>query len=454
LIKKQNKQYSAKKRRGKKMAKREKTKYPGVYIRMVRKRFGDGLEAAYGARIKRDGVAKDITLGRASEGMTAAKAAKIKAVYQGGADLPQDEKRAEKKARKTRQKEALKTLDEIWALYQKAKGTYGGQVSDRTHYERRIRPTFGKMAPKDITPEFYINFKADLREMKTVARGAEMMLESGKKWGDEKRIAAAKKAMAKQCKPLSIQSQYHSLALLRKLCFWAKDNLSGQPLPDIKWEIEKPPKKAKEKLTMGQVANLIDVCWQHDHPYTGKMILLALYTGARKREILNLRWDCIDYEKNVITLGVNLKTGTTKGGGVDEEIPMNSAARAVLKSIPKMRKNNWVFPSPVTGRPYVTIAAALNRVKSLAGLPDNFRIMHGCRHLFGTIAASLGGALATKELLKHSLISTSETYIGLDNKHWGNISEQVTEILHAEVGALPENEGGGQVIAFDKKRPA
>jgi integrase len=387
-------------------------------------------------------------MGRTSDNMTAAKAHRLKgAIQEGKMPLPQDKKRAAKKTRRKVGKAAPKTITEIWALYQKEKGNYGGLASDRTQYERRVKSTFGHLAPIDITPEIYIGFKEKLRKMRTVARGPEMMLAAAEKWGDEEKIAQAKKRIEKQSKPISKQLQIHALTFLRKLCFFAKKHLK-EPMPDIEWNIPKSTKKPREKLTLEEIARLIDVCWQHGHPCAGKMILLALYTGARKTEILNLRWEGIDFENGEICLGVNQLTMTTKPGEGDDKVPMNSGARQVLESIPKHHKNPWVFPSPITGRPYVTIAAQLKKVVATAGLPENFRPMHGCRHIFGTISAGLGGALATKNLLRHKEIETSEIYIGLDNKHWGQISEQVLSVIHSKVGAPPDDGGDAKVINF------
>lgn len=441
---------AATKRKGKTMAKREKTKYPGIYYRLVSKRHGAGLEKIYGGRIKKDGKAKDVTFGRTSEGMTAAKAHKLKAAMQGGAELPQDERRAARKARRRVVKEAPKTLDKIWELYQKEKGAYGGQVSDRTHYERRVKPTFGHMAPKDITPELYIEFKEQLREMRTIARGPEMMLEAAEKWGDEAKIAEAKKRIKAQSKPISKQIQIHALTLLRKLCFFGKNHLK-EAAPDIIWNIPKSTKKPREKLTLEKIAKFIKVCWEHPHPCAGKMILLAIYTGARKSEIVRLRWEGIDFDSGQITLGVSELSMTTKQGEGDDKIPMNSAARKVLESIPKHHENPWVFPSPITGEPYVTISPRLREVCDAAGLPKSFRPMHGWRHIFGTVAASLGGALATKNLLRHKEIETSEIYVGLDNKHWGAMSEQIMGVLESMMDAPPENDAGAKVVKFQKR---
>lgn len=431
------------------MAKLQKTEKAGVYTRRVKKRYGDGFENVFIVRPWIDGKNVDVTIGRESEGWTATRAAKKKAAFESGTPLPQDEKKKQKSRKKPAKKE-YKTIDEIWHLYQKEKGEYSAKQDDRTHYGRRLKPVFGNMRPMDITPEIWIQFKAELRDMKTIPRGPEMKLQAAIKWGDKNKIEEAQKAAIEQSKPLSKQTQYHVLGLIRKLCRWAENTFPDEPMARVKWEIDKPGKKKKEKLSLERIAELIDVCQKDKHPFAGKAVLLALFTGARKKEILNLRWEDIDFDNDQIFLGVNLETGTTKAGESDDTVPMNSAARDVLESMPRLHGSPWVFQSPVSNKPYTDLRKPLNDIKRRVGLPNHFRIMHGCRHIHGTIAAKLGGALATKELLRHKDISTSETYINIDQSHWGGISEKVVEIIKSQVGKTPPD-NGGQVIKLRKK---
>jgi integrase len=74
------------------------------------------------------------------------------------------------------------------------------------------------------------------------------------------------------------------------------------------------------------------------------IVLLALATGARRGEILALKWENIDFDKNVITIRDSL---TEAEGGVYIDTPKTNASRrviavdlAVLKELQELKKVN------------------------------------------------------------------------------------------------------------------
>jgi len=69
-------------------------------------------------------------------------------------------------------------------------------------------------------------------------------------------------------------------------------------------------------------------------PPGAKAIRLLLLTGARRSEILGLRWEMIDLERRVIHLP-DSKTGR-------KPIPLNAPALDVLARLP--RRSPWVLP--------------------------------------------------------------------------------------------------------------
>jgi len=57
------------------------------------------------------------------------------------------------------------------------------------------------------------------------------------------------------------------------------------------------------------------------------IVLLNLATGARRGEILAIKWDSIDFEKSVITIKENL---VEVEGGLKVEVPKTAASRRVV----------------------------------------------------------------------------------------------------------------------------
>jgi len=130
--------------------------------------------------------------------------------------------------------------------------------------------------------------------------------------------------------------------------------------------------------------------------------LLAL-TGARKREVLRLRWEHVDLERGIAWLA-DSKTGPRP---LRLEVP----ALALLAELP--REGDWVFPSPrkpdapienVRG----TMAEALKRAKL-----EKVRV-HDLRHTKASAAAAMGFSLPMiGALLGHRRASTTERYAHL-----------------------------------------
>lgn len=407
------------------------TSKPGIRYRMQKRKDGKGLEKCYYARIKIDGRTIDCKVGTEGQDVTPARAAKKRLLWmEGKLPLPQDERRRKKTARaKEIKKQAGRmTYARLFELWLEMMGDYPQKGGHQTAWNYRLKKTFANKTPAEITPLLLMQFKKRLTKMKTVPHGAQVHLKKAIETGRPEDIEAARKNLAARQKPLSYATQAHALKFLRRLTNWAIKNRIIKHV-FIDWEIKQPTKKGIDNLTREQIQELIAYC-DKDFKPAAKMILLALYTGARRTEILNLKWSDIDFDLGAIRLGRSLRSGTTKGGGVQDMAPLNSHARAVLKNIPKI-SNKWVFPSPITGEPYVTPDKGLNTIKKAVGLPENFRILHGCRHVYATHVGTVGDAYAVKDLLHHKDLETSKIYTHLPTEHLRQISERATALYHA-----------------------
>jgi integrase len=67
-------------------------------------------------------------------------------------------------------------------------------------------------------------------------------------------------------------------------------------------------------------------------------VALAMNTGLRRGEQFALRWEHLDFTVGIITIPRS-KSGETR------RVPMNDAARELLRSLPSRLKSPWVFPS-------------------------------------------------------------------------------------------------------------
>ena len=130
---------------------------------------------------------------------------------------------------------------------------------------------------------------------------------------------------------------------------------------------------------------------------------LLIFTGARLREILDLRWEHVDLERGLLLLP-DSKTGR-------KTIVLNRAAATVLQTHP--RRGPFVIPGDDPERPRSDLKkpwAAVCRHAGLTGLR-----IHDLRHTFASIGAgaSLGLPIVGK-LLGHSQAQTTARYAHLD----------------------------------------
>lgn len=132
---------------------------------------------------------------------------------------------------------------------------------------------------------------------------------------------------------------------------------------------------------------------------------MLLMTGARKREVLDARWEDFDYEIR------QWKIPFTKGGK-PRYVPMSDGVLGILEAVPRVEGSSYVFPNPGTGKPYVAIHFAWDTVRKRAGLEDVR--MHDLRHSFASILINSGRSLyEVQHLLGHTQVKTTERYAHL-----------------------------------------
>ncbi len=131
--------------------------------------------------------------------------------------------------------------------------------------------------------------------------------------------------------------------------------------------------------------------------------LLAL-TGARRNELVRLRWSEVDFERSALRLA-DSKTGA-------KVIPLGAAALALLATIPKS-KGLYVFPEPDDPKsPFRGLFYAWSLVRTRANLPG-VRI-HDLRHSFASAGLASGqGLQLIGRLLGHAQVSTTARYAHL-----------------------------------------
>ncbi len=365
--------------------KRYKTDYPGVFLREAKRIGGKGIEKVYYVVYKKNGKVLEEKAGRQfADDMTPARAAGIRAELIEGKRLTRKENRKQEQAIKDA--EAHKwTTDRLFDVYIKSRRDNKARATDKGRYNNYLKSVFGAKEPKDILP-------LDV---------------------DRLRIKLLKKK--------SPQTTRHVLNLLTWIVnFGVNKNLS-EGLP---FQIQKPTvnNEKTEDLTPEQLARLLTAIDEDSHPHAGPMMKMALFTGMRRGELFKLKWNHVNFESGFITL-VDPK------GGPDQKIPLNNAAKGLLKSHPKT-KSPYVF-SGRNGGQRTNIAKQVNKIKKEASLPKDFRPLHGLRHVYASMLASSGevGMYTLQKLLTHKDPKMTQRYAHLRDEALKKASNLAGELV-------------------------
>lgn len=133
------------------------------------------------------------------------------------------------------------------------------------------------------------------------------------------------------------------------------------------------------------------------------MSFVALNTGFRRANLLDLNWEQIDLNGRIIEILDNKSNKHIKK-------PINDDLLAFLQQTPPEKRMGYLFINPRTGKKCKEIKRAWNTAKKKAGIV-NFRF-HDLRHTVGTRLAEKGVPIPViKEVLDHSDIKTTMRYV-------------------------------------------
>ncbi|NKW71908.1 tyrosine-type recombinase/integrase [Rhodobacteraceae bacterium R_SAG10] len=140
--------------------------------------------------------------------------------------------------------------------------------------------------------------------------------------------------------------------------------------------------------------------------YVVAVIRLLVLTGARRGEILSLRWDYVNFERACIELP-DSKTG-------EKDIHLSPAALQILSTLPRKEENPYVIVGGKAGKHLVNLKDPWGIIRKAAGL-DDVRL-HDLRHSFASVGARAGMSLPViGALLGHRETATTARYAHLSD---------------------------------------
>lgn len=371
--------------------KRQKTNYPGVFYREGKRIGGTGTERIYYVVFKKEGKVHEEKVGRQyADDMTPARAARIRG------ERIEGKRRSRKEVREA---EAVTKwiVDRLWQEYSAQKHDSKGLKVDRGRYEKYLKPVLGNNEPRNIA-------HLDL---------------------DRLRIG-----LAKTRKPQTVK---HVLALLKRIInFGANKGLC--PGLSFKIELPKVNNKKTEDLAGEQLTALLEAIEQDPNIQAANFMKMALFTGMRRGELFRLQWQDVDFERSFIHI-------RNPKGGQDQKIPLNQVARELLVAHPHTG-SLYIFPGRHGGQ-RVDINKQVTRIKAHAGLPKDFRALHGLRHTYASMLASSGQVdlYTLQKLLTHKSAAMTQRYAHLRDEALRRASDLAGDLL-------------GQVVNGQKRKIA
>jgi len=195
-------------------------------------------------------------------------------------------------------------------------------------------------------------------------------------------------------------------------------------------------------VTPEELPRLAQAINEEKNIYAAKGIWLYLLTGLRKTELLEAKWNDIDWERKELRLG-DTKSGRT------HYVPLSDPAIYLLKNLPKEVGNPYILPGKKDRAHLVNISKPWLRIRKKANIEDVR--LHDLRRTVGSWLAQTGSSLhLIGKILNHSSQSTTAVYarFGQDHirdaldAHGKRISELACPINEAEIIKFPKVQPG------------
>jgi integrase len=261
---------------------------------------------------------------------------------------------------------------------------------DRYCYRRHILPLIGRRIARELAAAELAAWQAD------VAAGKTSLVEKTKKQGKAV-VTGGSGAAARAMRCLSAMLSW---AVRREL-------LDQNVASKVQKYRDAPRERClneEEAARLWAIVEEAERSWVLTRDFADIFRLIML-TGARRNEIVALRWSEIDLTRRRLVLPPT----RTKMGGLDRPriIVLSEPAAEILEA--RTPKGEFVFPSSAGDKPLVGVNRAWDKVRTVAGLTDVR--LHDLRHTFATFAVEGGASLfMVGRTLGHSKTASTERY--------------------------------------------
>ncbi|MCK5083774.1 MAG: site-specific integrase [Candidatus Omnitrophica bacterium] len=184
-------------------------------------------------------------------------------------------------------------------------------------------------------------------------------------------------------------------------------------------------------LTEGEQERLLSHC----HGMTKVIVTVALKTGMRWGEIINLKWkqapnsNYVDFDNNTIYVHESMAKSKKS-----RFIPMSKTVQLVLKEMPKREGSNYIFLNPETDKPFGSVEVSFKTALRKSGISD-FKF-HDLRHTFASQLVRNGVDLyVVQRLLGHATPEMTQRYAHLK----ADVLKEAIEKIDVQLGDIVYN---------------
>lgn len=288
-----------------------------------------------------------------------------------------------------------RTLSELIDLYIQDAVISHHKAADDTIYQLSyFKKEIGKYALNYITPELLL--------------------------AERKKLLTEKSKRGKILNPATVNRYFSTLSgALRYACKnmrWIDEN------PCLNLLKLKAKPKVRRILHQDEEIRLLAASRETKSPYLYCIVLIALTTGARKSEILNLTWGDIHFGIRIASIK-DSKNGHSRNVGLVDSVIIE------LEKIYDQRdpRKNFIFASK-TAFGNIDIKKSWNKALKIAEM-ENF-VFHGLRHHYCSIGAEIGASgQQLRSQMGHTTASMTDHYSHIEANGTRYIGEHIEQRL-------------------------